>query len=113
MHEAAIIRQVIEIAEVEARRVGAEQITLIKLRIGEFRGVVATALEFAFDVLQRGSLAEGARLVVETTPLRMSCEECGEYDCSLSGLSLYCPGCGKQVDVVGGRDLEVEYVEVA
>ena len=112
MHEVAIIRRVLEIAESEARREEASRITLIKVRIGEFRGVVAEALEFAFDVLRQGTMAEAARLEVETVPLRLSCAGCGEYGSPPGDLNLFCPGCGMEVDVISGRELEVDYIEV-
>ena len=119
MHEASLIRRVIEIAEEQARQVGASRITLIKVRIGEFRGVVGAALEFAFDVLRRGTMAEDARLEVETIPLRMRCERCGEYECPPDRLSFFCPKCspesgdeaGYRIAIVSGRELEVQYIE--
>jgi len=112
MHEASIVRNIIEIAEREAHRHGASAISRIKIRIGEFRGVVGEALEFSFEVLKAGTLAAGACLEVETVPLRMSCRSCGEYNCVLSELSFNCPTCGEAVLVTGGRELEVEYLEL-
>ena len=112
MHEVSIIKRVIEIAEYEARRAGAERVSVIRVRVGEFRGVVASSLEFAYDQLRVGTLVEGARLEIETTPFILRCEKCGEYRCPLPGLSFFCPQCGMEVVVAGGRDLEVEYVEV-
>jgi Zn finger protein HypA/HybF involved in hydrogenase expression len=51
MHEAAIAQSVIEVAEGVARQSGSAKVRKIKLRIGEFRGVVEDALEFSFQVL--------------------------------------------------------------
>ena len=113
MHEAAIVRRIIEIAEREARQAGATGIGVIKLRIGEFRGVVAEALDFAFAVLKSGTMAEGARLEIETIPLRLDCRDCGEFRGEMEDLRLSCPGCGGAVAIVSGRELEVEYLEFA
>jgi hydrogenase/urease nickel incorporation metallochaperone HypA len=48
MREASIVRSVIDIAESEARKHGGLDIRKIKLKVGEFRGVVKEALEFSF-----------------------------------------------------------------
>jgi hydrogenase nickel incorporation protein HypA/HybF len=66
MQEAAIAQSVIEIPEGVARQRGLGKVRKIKLRIGEFRGVVGDALEFSFQVLKKGTLAECAELEVET-----------------------------------------------
>ena len=111
MHEAAIVRRIIAIAEAEAGQVAAARIGLIKLRVGEFRGVAREALEFAFGVLKGGTMAAGARLEVETIPLRIACPGCGEFRVKMEDLRLSCPGCGGPAIIISGRELEVEYLE--
>jgi Zn finger protein HypA/HybF involved in hydrogenase expression len=49
MHEIAIIQSLIEIAENEARGQGGSNIRRLKLKSGEFRGVVTEAAEFSFS----------------------------------------------------------------
>jgi hydrogenase nickel incorporation protein HypA/HybF len=112
MHEAAIVRSIIEIAEREARSHGATRIGRIGVRIGAFRGVVAAALDFSFEVLRVGTLVAEGRLEVETIPLRLGCVECGEYECELGELSFYCRECGGGVEIRSGRELEVAYLEL-
>ena len=111
MHEAAIVRRIIDIAESEARSAAASRIGVIKLRIGEFRGVAREALEFAFAVLKSGTLAEGASLEIEMIPLRLDCHKCGGSRVEMEDLRLSCPGCGGEVTISSGRELEVEYLE--
>lgn len=107
MHEAALVAGVIRIAEEEARRHGAERIERIRLRVGEFRGVVAEALDFAFGVMREGTLAATAELVVETVPLRVACRKCGEWETGLEDLCLACPVCGAVGEIRNGRELEI------
>ena len=40
----------------------------IRLRIGALSGVVPEALEFAFEALRPGTLAEKAELAIESVP---------------------------------------------
>src|SRR6266540_440184 len=72
MHEASIVRSVIDIAENEARKHGAPSIRKIKLKVGEFRGVVKEALEFSFAALRKGTLAAEADLMTTIDADRIS-----------------------------------------
>jgi hydrogenase nickel incorporation protein HypA/HybF len=112
MHEAAIARSVIEIAEGVARHRGSANVRKIKLRIGEFRGVVGEALEFSFQVLKKGTLAANAELEVETIRLRVECPNCAGIKVAMDDFSLLCPGCGESLTITAGREMQVEYVEI-
>jgi hydrogenase nickel incorporation protein HypA/HybF len=65
MHEISVAQSIIEIAEANAHTQKANAIQKIKVRLGEFTTVVPEALEFAFDVARRGTLAEHAVLEIE------------------------------------------------
>jgi hydrogenase nickel incorporation protein HypA/HybF len=110
MHELAIIESVIELAEREARQHDAARITKIKLRIGEFTGVVAEALEFAFEVAREGTLADAAVLEIERVPLRKRCPACGKMDDG--GFAFFCADCRAPVEILSGREMQIEYVEL-
>ena len=58
MHEISIMQSTLELAEEQAREAGGNGIARIRLRIGLMSGVVPEALEFAFDVLKKGTMAE-------------------------------------------------------
>ncbi len=112
MHEMAIMQGILEIAEGEAEKHGAGRINVIKLRIGEFRGVVRDALEFAFEALRQGTKAEQAALEIETVPLRASCPNCSERNIPLNDFSLLCRDCGSILTIVAGREMEIEYLDL-
>ena len=59
MHEVGVMQSALEIALEQAGRQGASRIDCIALRVGMLSGVVPEALEFAFDVVARGTIAEG------------------------------------------------------
>lgn len=112
MHEMAIMQGILEIAEGEAAKHGAGRINVIKLRIGEFRGVVRDALEFAFEALRQGTKAEHAALEIDTVPLRASCPNCSERNIPLNDFSLLCHDCGSILTIVAGREMEIEYLDL-
>ncbi|HYG35135.1 MAG TPA: hydrogenase maturation nickel metallochaperone HypA, partial [Clostridia bacterium] len=64
MHELSIMDSALNLALDQARKAGAKRICGIRLRIGALSGVVPEALEFAFEALVTGTLAEGAKLSI-------------------------------------------------
>ncbi len=112
MHELSLAQAVVEIAEAEAKKHSAPAVATVKLRLGEFTGVVREALEFGFEFARRGTVAEGAHLVVESVPLRTRCPQCKTVGRSIEDFCLICPTCGGAVEIISGREMEVEYVEL-
>ena len=113
MHELALAQSILEICEEEARKQQAGAIQKIKLRLGDFSGVVREALEFSFDALKAETLAAGAGLEIERVPLEVRCPRCGQVSSPpASDLCFVCTDCGSPVEITSGRELQVEYIEV-
>jgi hydrogenase nickel incorporation protein HypA/HybF len=114
MHELSLAQTVVEIAEEAAKREGAERIEAIALRVGALAGVVPEALEFAFEVAKRGTLADNARLEVRYLPLVCYCARCGlEFEVEDDHAVALCPFCDElSDDIRQGQELDVAYVEV-
>jgi hydrogenase nickel incorporation protein HypA/HybF len=112
MHEAAIIQGMLEVAEAEALKNGASAIKKIKLKVGEFRGVVREALEFAFAAMKPETLARDAELEVETVRLQVRCQRCGDIDSSIKDFNLLCPNCNGLLIIIAGREMQIEYLDI-
>jgi hydrogenase nickel incorporation protein HypA/HybF len=97
MHELSLAQAVIEIAEAEAKKHSAPAVATVKLRLGEFAGVVREALEFGFEFARRGTAVEGARLEIETVPLKTRCPHCKTVGRPIEDFCLICPTCGGAV----------------
>ncbi len=111
MHEVGIMEQTVEIAIDRAGRV--DRIYTLKMRIGKMSGVVPEALEFAFDVVTQGTIAEGAKLEIETIPVTCYCSNCNS-NFQPSDLFYECPECGKfSYQILSGKEIELVSVEVA
>ena len=113
MHELAVTQGILRIAEREARARGSARINVIKLRLGAFTGFVKEAIEFSFDAIKQGTLAEEARLEIEIVGLRKKCRTCGTEALDGSGCSFLCPRCRGPVEIISGREMQVEYVDLA
>jgi hydrogenase nickel incorporation protein HypA/HybF len=112
MHEAGIAASILDIAEDEARRHGSARILLIRLRLGAFTGVVRESLEFAFDALRAGTLAENAVLEVETVPLCAACPACGWTGETRQDLCFICPACHQPLEILSGREMQVDSIDL-
>ena len=112
MHELAIMESALAQALAQARQGGARRIHVIRLRIGALSGVVPEALQFAFEALAPGTLAEGAQLAIEHVPARFGCAACGREFTS-ADLIAQCPDCRElSRDLRAGRELELTSLEI-
>lgn len=113
MHELAIAYELVEIAENAARGANAERVTVVRLRLGVFSGVVKEALWFGYDTATQGTLLEGSQLEIEDVPLVMACADCGQQSTALSIQDLRCPVCGSSATTIEhGKELELTSMEI-
>lgn len=113
MHEMALCEGIRGIVEDQARRHGVARFACVRLEIGRFAGVEKEALAFAFDVVMRGSPAEGAVLVMLDLPGRATCFDCMD-DVEISDRLAPCPRCGGgRLLPSGGDEMRVKDLEVA
>lgn len=112
MHEVAIMSEALRMAEDAAKSAGADRILKLRLRIGSLSGVVPEALEFAFEAVSQGTLAEGAALEIERVPAACWCDNCrAEFECA--DFFNECPRCHQPGgDLRRGRELDLAAVEL-
>ena len=113
MHELPVTESILEVAVEAAKNAGARRITSISLVVGDLSSVVDDSVQFYFDILSKGTLAEGATLVFQRQHARARCSECGhEFEVS-PPLPPCCPKCDRvSLQVTGGRDFFLESIEV-
>ncbi|MHB0976101.1 MAG: hydrogenase maturation nickel metallochaperone HypA [Candidatus Aquicultorales bacterium] len=112
MHEFGITQKVLEIALASAEREGASRITKITVKAGEMEGIVADSMQFHFEHLRQGTIAEEAELVVDEVPLIIKCKTCGEESHVAPFEVVYCPKCTNfTVEIVSGKELLVDSIE--
>ena len=112
MHEMAIAEGILDIALEYAKREDAKKVSEIGLLLGEMSGVVVESLEFGFEMLAQGTLAEGAKLSIKNVPLMGRCVKCGG-EFHVEHYDFWCPECKDGVlEIVSGREMQVEYLEV-
>jgi hydrogenase nickel incorporation protein HypA/HybF len=109
VHELAIADSVMRIACAHAR---GRRVTKVELKVGHLRQVVPSALEFAFELVAQGTVAEGAELVMEEIPAAGRCRACGA-ESELPGFPLRCGACGGlDLELLRGEELLVDALEL-
>jgi hydrogenase nickel incorporation protein HypA/HybF len=110
VHELAITQSILEIALRYADSVN--RITQLNLVIGDLSSVVDDSVQFYWDIVSRGSVAEGAQLHFKRIRTRFQCNECGQ-GFEPDGRVYTCPHCGGlKVTLVAGREFRLESIEV-
>ncbi|MDE3028177.1 MAG: hydrogenase maturation nickel metallochaperone HypA [Paracoccaceae bacterium] len=112
MHEMALAEGIRGIIEDQARAHGFTTVRSLRLEIGRFAGVEKRALEFCFDVVMRGSPAEGAVLEMIDLPGRAMCYDCMET-VEINDRLDPCPLCGGgRLVPVAGDEMRIKDMEV-
>jgi hydrogenase nickel incorporation protein HypA/HybF len=112
MHEFAIARSLVEVAESTARERGASRVVALHCRIGVVRQVDAGSLREAFEMAREGTIAADAALNVTQVGMELDCQQCGKH-VELSSWGFACPACGStDIRLHGGDALELTSVEM-
>ena len=109
MHELSITQSVVEICEKNA---GGRRVLAVTLELGELSGIVPDAVEFCFEACTKGTLLEGARLIIARVSPKGLCRECGS-EFPVSAYYDSCPTCGGYtVELMRGEEMRVKELEV-
>lgn len=112
MHELALTEGIINIINSQRETERFSRVEEIRLRVGEYSGIIPDCLRDCFPIAAKGTAAEGARLVIESVPASFRCTDCG-YEGPIERKSACCPDCGSLgVRMIAGREFYVESLKV-
>lgn len=112
MHELAITEGIMGAAVPAAKEAGAKKILEIRLKIGELSGVMPECINEYFNVISKGTIAEGALIKVEKIPVSIKCPGCG-FEGTIDRKKIRCPKCGGiDFKITAGREYFVDSLEV-
>ncbi len=120
MHEMSLITQMMELAEENLTRhqqPGGNPLVLTKLRVryGSLSNVVPDSMQFAFEVLTKGTRHEGATLELVEEKAMASCLHCRQKFSPQDSHSFFapCPFCGENTpySLDGGTDVFLDHLE--
>ena len=112
MHEQSIVESILGIAIENAEKANASRILRINLVVGELSGVVEESVDFYFNFLSKDTIAANASILYTRIPAQLRCRKCDKIFVA-ENLDFRCPQCQEQqIEIVGGRELYIESIEV-
>lgn len=116
MHELSYTRSIVDAVVSSAENAGAHRVKSVYLVIGELRDIVDDLFRGCFEYLARGTIASGAKVVIDKVPLTLCCRRCGTMFCAdaISSQEIACPRCAEQdYAVSNGLEFFIDRIEVA
>lgn len=111
MHELSIAQSVLGIIQDEAQKNFIEQVSAVRLKVGKLTAIELSSLTFCFELIAKGTVAEGARLEIEAVPITGRCSQCGKAF-TLEDLLCTCPDCqGFNITILTGREFYISEIE--
>ena len=112
MHELSIAKSIVDIIQEEMGQHGAKILKSVHLNIGEMSAIMQDSLSFCFEVITADTQLEGARLIMETIPLKGYCHAC-DREFKIKNYAFVCPLCeSSKIDTIAGQDLSIVAIAV-
>lgn len=114
MHELSIMKDVLQVALEYAEKNDVKKIKKIALSVGALATVVPDWAQMFFEYVAKGTVAEDAKIEIETIPARIRCRSCGaETEMNINNLLFACGKCdSKAIQLISGREFRITYLEV-
>lgn len=112
MHEMSLCENIREIIQEQAKENGFTRVTRVWLEVGPLSCVEPDALRFGFDVVMRGSVAQGAAVEIMTPIATAKCLACQQI-VEIQQRYDPCPHCGMgPMNMIKGDALKISKLEV-
>ncbi len=93
LHELSLCDDLLSQVIAIAAQHQAESVESITVNIGELSGIEPSLLDTAFSLLKAGTVAERAELIIQQSPVLVSCPQCNTQ-AEVAANRLLCPTCG-------------------
>ena len=112
MHEHSVCQALLKKAERVAHAHQAKRIKSITVDIGPLAGIVIEELDHAFPHNCEGTLAEGAQLIIQQTPIEIKCLDCN-INSKASTQNQDCPQCNSpNTQLISGDQMRIIDIEL-
>lgn len=110
MHEISICRALLQQVILIAEEHQAEEVKVIKLRIGHLSGIEAKLLQRSFPMVCHGTIAQNATLEIVTSAVSVYCDLC-DLKSDVERDQLRCYNCDNpNVQLLSGDEMILESV---
>lgn len=112
MHEMGIVSGILSSAVEAAEKEGASKINDVRVSVGVLTEIQDFALQFAWEALTPGTIAEGGDLVVTFISPLSKCSQC-DTEFEHDRFEIVCPTCGNFVcELLKGRELTIDSIDI-
>ncbi len=112
MHELAVTESILQIVLQSAEENGATKVTDINLTIGALSSIVDDSVQFYWDHISKGSIAEEAKLHFNRILAKLKCQNCGTEFQLIEELTP-CPNCQSiNLQIIAGEEFQVDAIEI-
>jgi hydrogenase nickel incorporation protein HypA/HybF len=112
MHELSLAEKINNTVKDLCERSDWTRVRRIVLKVGHMRQIDPELLLFAFEVVAKGTVSEGAEISVMELPIIFKCHSCGRQ-AAAEGTVFICSNCGSgNVELCSGMELTIESMEV-
>ena len=115
MHELPITKSILDVVVKHATQHRVEKVVSITLNIGVLSDLEPEFIQKYFDWISKGTVADGAVLKMNKSPLILLCSVCSwSFEQDSSAEAFICPECGAMEGfrVVSGKGYYIQDMEV-
>lgn len=111
MHEVSIVQSLINIVCTKAEENSLTKVNKVSLKIGELSGVFEDSIRFAYKSISKGTIVEGAELVIEKVEATAQCDSC-DFSFKINHFNKLCPKCQSfSSNILTGYELYINTIE--
>lgn len=112
MHELSVTQNILDIALRHAEKSGAKRIAALNITIGELSSIIDDSVQFYWEIISKGTLAEDSTLNFKRIPTTLLCLDCN-HQYSPENNEFSCPVCNSsRIKIVAGREFFLESIEI-
>ncbi len=112
MHELAATQRILETALSQARATGTGRIVALHLVLGQMSEMTIDSVQFYWNQISPGTMAEGANLHYRHMPVELLCLTCDRRYSPLDDV-VACPACGgERIKIAAGEEFYLEAIDV-
>ena len=112
MHELSVTESLLKIAVEHAEKANAGRVTDLHIVIGDLASMVDDSIQFYWDIIAKGTIAEQATLHFRRVPAELQCNTCSKKY-QPTDKELICPDChGIGAKIIAGEEFFLESIDV-
>lgn len=112
MHELSVTESLLAIVIQSAKENHALKVTDITLSIGALSSIIDDSVQFYWDHISKGTIAEEAILHFNRIPAVLHCLNC-DTEFTMEDELVPCPNCKSiNIEIIAGEEFQVDHIEI-